>query len=86
MNKKSDNFDYILYASRKTKKVTIPSFVKKIGDHAFNACHLTSIKFENNNDEFEIGSWSFAFNNFAEIFIPSFVKSIGNSVFYFCEN
>lgn len=85
--KNSEDFDVIVYAKKNIEKVSIPSFVKRIGPFAFNRCtKLKHINISNDSELTSIGNNAFSSCPFEEISIPSYVNKIGKYCFYGCKN
>lgn len=84
-DKKNDKFDIIVFARRDIKTVVIPSFIKEIGQYAFNNCsQLSIVEFKEYSKLELIDSFSFSNTSIENIRIPSSVKRIGNSSFSSC--
>ena len=67
------------------QKTTIPNSVKRIGDHAFYGCSLTSITIPNSVTSIGKGAFQ-SCSKLANITIPDSVTTIGESAFKNCES
>ncbi|MGC7185986.1 leucine-rich repeat protein [Metamycoplasma hominis] len=66
----------LAYLNRNATKVVIPTWIKKIGDDAFNHCQNLKEVILNEGLE-EIGTFAFYWSQLAYITIPSSLKKIG---------
>ena len=67
------------------QKTTIPNSVKRIGNHAFNGCSLTSITIPNSVTSIGKGAFQ-SCSKLANITIPDSVTTIGEFAFKNCES
>lgn len=83
LNLKSMNYDVLLFARRDIQHATIPSFIKKISNHAFSGCmKLECVEFLEDSELNEICYYSFAYCPIKKIKIPPSVTKIGGSSFF----
>lgn len=78
----SDNYDILIFASRKIEQIEIPPFIKKINPFAFSGCHsLFHVKFPENSELEIIGKNAFESTILTKISIPKHAKIIGEASF-----
>ncbi|KAK8875664.1 hypothetical protein M9Y10_005838 [Tritrichomonas musculus] len=84
---KNDEFDILLFGSHSIKKASIPSYIKRIGSHAFNECKfLKSVEFQSNSELITIGEKSFLKTSIGSIQIPATVEMIDKAAFFLCKS
>jgi hypothetical protein len=75
------------FARTGIKRVTIPSSVRRLGDHCFSYCSsLTSVDFEGGSRLVEIGRKAFAWTGIERVTIPSSVRRLGDHCFSYCSS
>ncbi|KAK8836378.1 hypothetical protein M9Y10_039721 [Tritrichomonas musculus] len=85
-NSKSENFDVIVFASKDVRKVTIPSFITKIGSGCFSGCQkLVTIEFSDDSKLREIGMHAFRWSSLQEVTFPRHLFKIGKCAFHKCK-
>ena len=85
-DKKSDNFDLLIFASRDIEIVNIPSSVKMILTCAFYGCRkIKEFNIPKNSQLSSIKKSAFAFSSAESISIPDSVSEIQNNAFYKCK-
>lgn len=85
-DRRSKHPDILLFGPRDLKKAIIPSYVFRVGDHAFNDCtQLSTIEIEERNDQLSIGSYSFSKTNIEEIYFPNYITKIDTCAFEGCK-
>lgn len=78
--------DTLIFARRDIKIAIIPSFIKKIGNYAFENCsNLQKIIFSNKSQLKEFDECAFSKSSLKNILIPKSVSYIGSSAFGFCS-
>lgn len=80
----ADNKIVVSFLNKKATSVTIPDYIERIGDYAFEGCtSLTSVKIPNSVTS--IGKDAFRYcDKLTDINIPNSVKTIGEYAFYQC--
>ncbi|KAK8886999.1 hypothetical protein M9Y10_038034 [Tritrichomonas musculus] len=82
----NEYFDVLLIARRDIQKVAIPSFIRKIGQYAFDECkQIQSIKFSSDSKLKSIDNYAFFNSSLESISIPRKVANIGDFAFSFCN-
>ncbi len=73
---------YAFYGCYSLRKIDIPSYVSKIGDHAFDGLYLTDVTIADGNKNLTVGSYAFADNkNLTAINLPSRITKINSYAF-----
>lgn len=81
-----DNFDVILFVTRKVESFVVPNFIKFISPYAFHSClYLRQIEFEKDSQLQEIGYSAFDESSLIKIEFPSSLKRICKNSFFFCK-
>lgn len=81
-----DVFDVIVLATKNIKKITIPSFIKRIGRHSFQNCsQLKTVIFNSDSKLYSIEKFAFDNSSIEEIKIPSNVTQIQKCAFSSCK-
>ena len=81
----NDEFDVLVFCSRKATSITIPKFIKHIGPHCFDECKLLqSIEFEENSELQTIETCAFGGTQIQSFTLPSTVTRICRSAFSLC--
>ena len=87
LSPESENFDCVLFATRNLLNVTIPNYVRVIGNNAFaDSPNLKNIVFEEGSQLQSIGKNGFIGTKIEKIKIPSSCKVIGSDAFGNCTN
>ena len=86
--KKDENqntYDNLIFVSRNSEKIVIPSFVKKICKNSFYNCQrLIKVEFQKNSQLVSIQNDCFSDSPIKGFCIPRSTKKIGSNAFDFC--
>lgn len=86
-SQESEIYDVLIFARKDVKKVTIPSFIKRIANNAFEDCSsLKYVTFSEGSQLLSIGKNAFKSSAIKNISIPSNVIRIEESAFNSCRN
>ncbi|KAK8896976.1 hypothetical protein M9Y10_014906 [Tritrichomonas musculus] len=84
---KSDIYDNLLFAKRDIEKAEIPSFIKKIGPHAFSQCNgLKTVEFPEDTQINSIGKYAFYESSLESILVATHIVEIGSFAFAKCKS
>ena len=82
---KSDIYDVLLFARRDIKSASIPYFIKRIANYAFENCSEIKDIYFSEDSELETFEFAFMQSSLERIKIPSCCQKIGKYSFYQCK-
>lgn len=82
----NDDFDVLIFCSRNVEKVTIPSYIKRIGPHAFVKCdRIEKVEFSKDSELEIIDHHAFFSLSIKSVTIPLHLTKICDAAFSYCH-